>query len=142
MHVVSDADLERLVRPLADELELRNMVARAGWAADGDDSEAFAALFVEDGVFVLYGRPVSPRSAIAAMHAAGAKRRGPESTGHATVNVVVEVDGDRAHVKSYLNDARTRYLDDWIRVDGRWLLERRELHGRAPDGVFEALLGG
>ena len=101
-------------------------------------------MFLEDGVFVLYGLPLVTRAAIARMHAVGVQRRRPESAGHNVVDVVVEGDGDRAHVGSYLNEARTRYVDEWVRVeDGRWLLERRELQGTAPDpAVLDALTAG
>jgi hypothetical protein len=41
----------------ADELQIRNLIARYAYAIDGGETEAFASLFLEDGVWTRENAP-------------------------------------------------------------------------------------
>ena len=41
----------------ADELQIRNLIARYAYAIDGGETEAFASLFLEDGVWMRENAP-------------------------------------------------------------------------------------
>jgi hypothetical protein len=66
-----------------------------------------------------------PRAEISELHAANVGKALGAGHGHVTVNSVIEVDGDTATARSYANAAGAQYLDQWRRVGGAWLIERR-----------------
>jgi ketosteroid isomerase-like protein len=121
-------------RDAADELAVRRVLAACCHRLDDGDFEGLGALYAEDGTFDYAGQGATGRDAVAQWFA---ERNPPERRGkHLTVNVVVDVDGDRAHATSdYLfvrmedggvRAALTgRYEDDLVRADVRWLLARR-----------------
>ncbi|MFI6430427.1 nuclear transport factor 2 family protein [Rhodococcus oryzae] len=131
----------------ADRLDLADLVGRYAAAVDGRDTAALAGLFTTDAEFVqpaaLVRRGQSPTVA------------GPEqitatvlgavghlhSTHHAVGQQVLTVEGDAADGLVYCqahhiyrvedgfrdNSLAIRYRDSYRRVDGRWLVARREL---------------
>lgn len=118
-------NIEDEVRRLVDIEAIRNQLALYGHLADGPDSDAYGAIFTEDGELNVFGTPVTPRAAIVELHRANVEMdKGP---GHVTVNSVVTVDGDTARVRSYMRDASMKYDDEWQRIDGTWLIRRREI---------------
>jgi len=137
---------------LADELEIRNLVARIAHAADmGDLEQDYLPLFTDDAVWEFPGgaddaaaaASVAGRAAILAdrvqRRAAGFQGPGT-STRHVNTTLAVRVDGsDRAEAESYWmflgsTDTPTpqvrgigHYHDTFRRVGGSWKLARRRI---------------
>lgn len=120
---------------MGDELEIRRLLAEYCQLCDDGDFAALTERFAPDGSFV-FGESISTgRDELRRWFEVS---QTPERRGkHLTVNVVVDVDGDRADVVSDFlflmvrEGAVTplitgRYHDDLRRVDGRWLFQRRE----------------
>ena len=127
--------------PVADELAVRNLIAALSRTADGEEVEAYLALFAPDAVWAL---PGGERRGHDQIRAGSVERRaqgqvGPgTATRHAVTTVVVAVDGDRAAATStwmFLVDTSTEprigrvgtYTDQFVRTNGRWLLSRRDI---------------
>ena len=142
------------LRRLADELEVRNIIARLAQLADndGDELRDYLALMTEDAVWesragtqIIAGSP--PRVGHASIREGALERRrdgvqGPEAGTLHTVNTtVVEVHGDRATAKSYFMYLRDihdtarlahagAYNDEFRRTPQGWKLARRVLSPR------------
>jgi len=125
--------------PAADELAVRNLISALSRTADGDDMDAYLALFAADAAWVL---PDGERRGHDDIRAGSLERRaagqvGPGSrTRHVVGTSVVQLHGDRATAAStwmFLTDTATRpriartgtYDDEFVRDGGRWLLSRR-----------------
>jgi hypothetical protein len=138
-----------LIRKVADELEIRNLIGKLSCASDEGTPEEYGALFVEDAVWRM-GQiagapkqfpPIFGREAILA----GVKERramgigGPGShTRHGVYQSVVEVDGDTAKARSYVGffvelDKAPKaqlfavYQDAFVRTPDGWKLSAREI---------------
>jgi len=123
--------------PVADVVALQRLVARYCHTLDDGDFDAFETLWAPDAEFVLRGETVRGAGAVRADLEA---RQPPERRGrHLTHNLVVDVDGDRASLRSdfqFLGRDREgrprlvflgRYLDEAVRTDGTWRFARREI---------------
>jgi hypothetical protein len=129
-------------RELADEAEIRNVVARLAHLADvdGDDLERYLALWTPDGVSVhpdweAHGHD-GLRRAVHDLRSRGIQGPGA-NTLHLNTTLVVDVDGsDRATAESYWQhwDVSSmppvirsigRYRDSFVRTDDGWKLHRR-----------------
>lgn len=125
--------------PAADELAVRNVIAALARTADGDDVDAYLALFTPDAVWEL---PEGTRRGHDELRTGSRERRaagtiGPgSSTRHVVATVVVHLDGDRATAEStwmFLADTTSAprvarvgtYADEFRRDGDRWLLARR-----------------
>lgn len=122
-----------------DELEIRNLIARVARYADGDDVEAYVALFTPDASWEMPGAERRGHDDIRAgsleRRAAGAI--GPGShTRHVVSTVTVELDGDRATAAStwqFFTHTDTSpqlalmgtYDDTFVRTPDGWRLARR-----------------
>lgn len=127
------AEVARLrveVKQLRDIEEIRDLVFSCAHFADerGHHNE-FAANFATDAELVEFGTVLTHRWRIAALiergwarFAAGDASRWPGWT-HGAINVRVQVNGDTATAQSYFSSGR--YLDDLVRLDGRWVIKRR-----------------
>jgi uncharacterized protein (TIGR02246 family) len=127
--------VEQEVSWLIDRTKIRELTARYGRCFDDGDAEGFAATFVEDGEMAVGTRPPTKgREALAEMC-----RTVPFAVLHATVDPIIEIDGDRAtqrvtvlvyqkaadrSEKPQLT-ATGRYEDELVRTPGGWLFERR-----------------
>ena len=124
-----------------DELALQRLLAEYCHRIDRGDFTALAELFTVDGSFA-WGDDVPTGRADLATWFEG--RQPPHRRGkHVSVNPVVDIDGDRADVVSdylfvrWIKGALTietagRYVDRCARVDGRWLIERRDAEMLMP----------
>jgi uncharacterized protein (TIGR02246 family) len=131
---------------VTDHDAIRDLVERYAAGADRADGDAVATLFAEDGESVMYldpalDEPTSQRHGRAAISASIEKIRDFNATYHSIGSHTVEIDGDSAHGETRceahhligkppsLRDYTMfiRYLDDFARIDGRWLFRRREL---------------
>jgi len=125
--------------PVADELAVRNVISALARTADGDDVDAYIALFAPDATWEL---PEGVRRGHSDLRAGSLERRasgtiGPGSgTRHVVTTTVVELSGDRAVAHStwmFLADTATSpriarvgtYADELVRADARWVLQRR-----------------
>jgi uncharacterized protein (TIGR02246 family) len=122
--------------PVADQLDIRELIARYCHALDARDGDGVAATFTADGVLesTWTGR-LEGREAIAAYFNAR-----PEGGARHWVNSpVIEGEGDSATVRLYLASLRVakpppqfvtagHYEDTLRKVDGRWLFAHRHIH--------------
>ena len=135
---------------LADELEIRNVLARLAHHADTGDTEAYVALLTDD---VVWAMPENPAIGLAASERQGrdeiargqrdrmaAGHQGPGSnTMHVINTISVEFDGDnRAVAHSYFQywgETATapvirnmgRYRDELRHTDDGWKLAKRSI---------------
>jgi ketosteroid isomerase-like protein len=117
---------------LADLAAIEALQARycrfvdSGYAVAGDDPDAFAALFAEDGVWAAAGEPVVGRAAIRERAVAGRRFRF-----HLAANPIVDLDGDRATGRWHVLVALTgrdgeaqwlagRYVNELVRTPEGW----------------------
>ena len=102
-----------LLRQVADELEIRNVIARLAQLADSGDLDEYGSLYTEDAHWELLSSPgdpsmMAPRRGRADIIAGGRERRasggqGPGShTRHVLSTSAVRVSGDTAVATSYL----------------------------------------
>ncbi len=127
--------------PIADELAVRNLVARLSRNADVGDIDTYMSSFDPDAEWNL---PGSPTRGIDAIRAGLVARRetgavGPGSrTRHMVSTVTVAVDGDTAISESYFQyftDTDTNptlrlvgaYRDEFVRTAEGWRLARRDI---------------
>jgi ketosteroid isomerase-like protein len=135
----------------ADELEIRNVLARLAQFADSGETDAYVALLTED---VVWAMPANPTIGLAASERRGreeigrgqrermaAGHQGPGSnTMHVVTTIAVDVaaDGDQAVSESYFQywgDTATapeirnmgRYRDEFRRTGDGWKLARRSI---------------
>lgn len=133
---------DTLLRRVADELEIRSIVARLAQYADDGDLDDYVALFTEDAHWAM---PGAPRTGRADIRAGGEARRadgavGPGSASrHMITTVAVDVDGtDVAVADSYwlfyvetTSNPRLQlcgtYHDTFARTPEGWKLARRDI---------------
>jgi 3-phenylpropionate/cinnamic acid dioxygenase small subunit len=134
----------------ADELEVRNLLARLAHLADSGDTEAYVLLLSED---VVWSMPANPAIGLAASERRGreeiargqrerldAGHQGPGTdTMHTVSTIAVEFDGhDRATARStfvYWTATSSapapttlgRYVDELRRTPDGWKLARRTI---------------
>jgi uncharacterized protein (TIGR02246 family) len=125
----------------ADELAVRNLVARVAQFADGDDVEAYVALFTADAVWDM---PGAPRQGHDDIRAGSVARRatgqiGPGSNSrHVITTTTVTVAGDRAEAVSYwlfyvetnakpVLSSMGTYHDSCVRTGSGWKLAHRSI---------------
>lgn len=128
-------------RPVADELEVQNLVDRLARLADGDDVDAYVACFVADG---RWEHPSAPRRGHDDLRAGRLARVadgtvGPGSgTQHVVTTIAVQLDGDRATARSTwrfvtgTNGTPTiastgTYDDECTRTDEGWRIAVRHI---------------
>jgi 3-phenylpropionate/cinnamic acid dioxygenase small subunit len=119
-----------------DELAIRRTLAAYCVLVDDGDFAAVAELFAPDGSFAYRGEVATGRDAIVHWFD---ENHPPERRGkHVCVNPLIDVDGGRATVVSdflflrFIDGTLTtkfvgRYRDAFVRVDGEWRIERRDI---------------
>jgi ketosteroid isomerase-like protein len=124
---------------VADELAIRTALARFCHRCDDGDFDGVGALFTPDCVFAFpaYGIAANGPDAITELLEKSHSR--PEQRGkHLTLNTVIESQGGRITSVSdylYLNPVSPtptprltgRYIDEFVEVDGQWLIARRDV---------------
>ncbi|WP_106401681.1 nuclear transport factor 2 family protein [Actinocorallia populi] len=133
-------DADRQGGAVADELEIRNVLARIAQGSDAGGLADYGELFTEDARWEMPGVPV--KNGRAEIVAAGAARRAEGVTGpgsrsrHLISTVAVSVAGDRAVAESYwqfFTDTTTTptlrsmgaYRDTFRRTEHGWRLAER-----------------
>lgn len=124
------------MRFVLDELLIRQTLARFCLLIDDGKFDELTEWFTDDGTVVVRGTSFAGKHAIRdwATSSNPPHKRGK----HLTTNIVVDVDGDRADaaadflflnfVDGQVNPAFVgRYTDQLVKVDGRWLFQRRTI---------------
>jgi hypothetical protein len=131
----------------ADRLVIRELIDAYAHCADRRDAEGQKALFTEDTHFLVYmeGEGTEPTQELdgrEALTPVFADLNRYEATTHFNGQSTVALDGDRATGESYclahhlytergerrLMVASLRYLDTFVKSDGRWLFAERSLY--------------
>jgi hypothetical protein len=129
--------------PLADQLAVRDVIARCAWAHDTGDVDGFVACFASDGELVwdVFEAPGRWKGEAALRHFAEFFRAQPTSAGrqHHVTNTVITPSEQGALAMSYVTVALRQgdgphllnvmgYYEDRFRVEqGRWVLARRTI---------------
>ncbi len=128
-----------------DELEVRRAMATYCHLCDDSDFDAVVALFTADAALIYGEREAYGSEQIRAFFAEF--QGDPERKGkHLQMNIVVDVEGDRARSQSdvlfvrYFGEAllphvAARYRDELVRVNGHWRFARREIQRLNPPGA-------
>ena len=119
---------------LADELAIRRTLAAYCHHLDDGDFSSLAHRFTEDGSYTYGTADLSGRATLESWFA---EMNPPERRGkHLTMNVIVDVEGDRAFAYSDYLFVRIvdgtltplfsgRYRDELVRAEGGWLIQSR-----------------
>jgi uncharacterized protein (TIGR02246 family) len=140
--------LEQRVQQLEDQEEIRQVLVAYGEYLDARDYAGYAALFARDGAWTGGFGSASGPAAIQAMleKNLGKAEEGfiNKSSFHLMTTMVVKVSGDTATAQSRYAFLRAsednkptvalagRYVDEFVREDGRWKIKRRTTHGVIP----------
>ena len=140
----------------SDELQMReavrDLVARYNANADSGRFDQVISLFAVDAVLQLEDEALEGRDAIAALLERTRQRVATASPGrrthlrHFTATLQIDViDADHAAGRCYFQvlmphglDHWGRYIDDYVRLDGRWLFAARRVlvDGRSASSTF------
>ena len=142
------AALQQRVQQLEDQQQIRKVLIAYGEYLDARDYAGYASLFAHDGVWTGgFGSATGPAQ-IQAMLEENLGKAEPgfinKSSFHLMTTMNVEVDGDTATARSrYLFFTKTaddkpapslagRYVDEFVREDGKWKIRHRTTHGVIP----------
>lgn len=140
---------------IADRLEIAEVIAKYSYAADFSDPDAFAALFVEDGVFEFYIRDAKEpyerrvsREVIRAKQESWkeSKRISGIKTGHHQSGLIFkELTADTARTQNMLLHtvqgaeetapkitSSATYFDDWRKTSDGWRIAKRVIRFDGP----------
>ncbi len=136
----------------ADRVMITDLLARYVWAIDYGTAQQWADVFTPDGVFgvVAGGLRVEGRERL--IEFANDLYRTVPHLHHVTTSMAIDLDGDRATGKSQLNEFMSRpeaiypnlhgwYEDDYVFIDGRWLIKRRMVHLPHPENTRVGTVG-
>jgi hypothetical protein len=129
---------------LADKDAIRELLARYCFHLDNERYEEMAALFTSDGIWETAFGTGSGRSGIVAQARSIASSVRPRRV-HLNTNIVIELDGDAATVRSYWalvqNSAAGpaigsggAYEDRLIKQDGQWFFRHRRIDRFIAEG--------
>ena len=145
----TSATAEKRLAQLEDQEAIRQLLLDYGHTLDTRDFAGFAALFADDAVYV-GGGPTGESHGPAAIRAALEKTFAANPSGvsgpnmHLFFNETIHLDGDKATGVSKgvftVQNADGRpdmlifatYHDTFVRVNGQWKFERRDVHGDIP----------
>jgi hypothetical protein len=137
-----------------DRAHIEDLQARYLFAMDFGDADSYAATFAPDGILDFGQGEIKGREAISKFIVDGRKRteearantpegERPSVGRHIINNMVITVDGDKAHSDAYWThmtsgkdgrgtvDFFGHYEDDLVKVDGQWLFARRRIYNEA-----------
>ena len=139
--------LDDQIRDVADELEIRNLLARLAQLADDGELEEYIELFTEDAVWE--GAALGQRRGRASLLEGARERRGSgvagpgTNTRHVITTVAIRLGGDTAKSRSvfhYYTNTQAEpvlaimgiYEDRFQRTPSGWKLAHRKISGPAP----------
>jgi uncharacterized protein (TIGR02246 family) len=139
--------LQQRVQQIEDQEEIRQVLIAYGEQLDARNYAGYAALFAKDGVWTGgFGSATGPAE-IQAMMEKNLGKPEPgfinKSSFHLMTTEVVQVSGNTATVRSrYMFFTATdnkpvpslagRYVDEFVRENGKWKIKRRTTHGVLP----------
>jgi 3-phenylpropionate/cinnamic acid dioxygenase small subunit len=140
---------ENLMRKIADELQIRNLISKLAMAGDEGTQEDYGSLFAEDATWRMTPIPgaqqtFSMRNGRADIVAGLNERRAAKTGGpgshsrHGILQSVVEIDGDTARARTYLAyfvdldktptvQLFAVYQDTFTRTAETWQLQSRDI---------------
>jgi uncharacterized protein (TIGR02246 family) len=129
---------------MSDKDEIRELLARYCFALDAGRFEEMAALFTQDGVWETAFGTGTGRDGIVAQARSISTEPRPRRV-HLTTNIVIDLDGDTATVRSnwvlVQNSAAGPvigsgggYADRLVRAGGRWLFKHRTIDRYIAEG--------
>jgi uncharacterized protein (TIGR02246 family) len=140
--------LQQRVQQLEDQEQIRQVLTAYGEYLDARDYASYASLFARDGVWTGgFGSATGPTEIQALMEKNLGKPQPDfvnKSSFHLMTTMVVQVTGDTATARSrYLFYTATpdnkpgatlagRYVDEFVRENGKWKIKRRTTHGVVP----------
>lgn len=118
----------------ADELAIRNLVARYADAVGRRDEKAWAETWTEDGEWHVLGQPAQGRDKVVALW--NQLMGGLPFVVQLPSGGIIEIDGDHGRGRWYITEHGRmadgtgmmnigHYRDDYRRVDGAWYFARR-----------------
>ena len=126
---------------IVDRLAIEDLYSRYCWANDGGDADAWAATFLEDGVYEGLDRTVEGRAAIRELVASRIANRANQpikNPQHWTGNLLLDGDGNSAQGRCYYVrfvqskesgvpkvDTTGWYIDELRKVGGKWGFKKR-----------------
>ncbi len=144
------------IENLLDEAQIRRTMTDFNIAGDRGQVDKMAALFTEDGIMMFSGRQATGPEAIRAMmssinHKSDSDSGQPPVTKlrHHVTTSQIDLNGDSATGRSYFivftNNGPYHmgvYVDAFRRVEGKWLIARREVrvdwYGTATADRFDS----
>jgi uncharacterized protein (TIGR02246 family) len=129
---------------MQDKDEIRELLARYCFHLDAEEFDAMAALFTPDGVWETAFGTGRGRDGIIAQARSIASGPRPRRV-HLTTNIVIDLDGDSATVRSnwilFQNTSSGpaigsggAYFDHVVKQDGRWLFRHRRIDRYVKEG--------
>ena len=140
---------------IADRLEIAEVIAKYSYAADFSDPDAFAALFVEDGIFEFYIRdakePYERRVSREVIRAKQESRKeskrisGIKTAHHQSGLIFIELTADTARTQNMLLHtvqgadetvpritSSATYFDNWRKTSDGWRIAKRVIRFDGP----------
>jgi len=139
----------------ADRAEIEDLQARYMLALDSGDVDTYVSTFTEDGVLDIGDGPIKGRDAIRKIiggmpgrkaESGDAAKLRPATGRHNITNIVIKIEGNKAYGRAYWfhygnnNPQRTatldsygHYVDELMKVNGRWLFTLRRIYNEQVD---------
>lgn len=131
-----------------DRDAIRELLATYCFHLDGEEHEAMAALFTEDGTWdTAFGSGTGRAGIIAQLQKIAALSPGPRPRrAHLTTNIVIDLQGDTAAVRSNWTviensasgpriSSGGEYRDRLVKQGGRWLFRYRKIDRFIAEGL-------
>jgi len=127
---------------VADRVAIQELVFNYAYALDTRDDALFRSLWAPDAVWTfpqVQGMTMEGYDAIVAFYARPRGDRPPSH--HLCSNLLVTLDGDRAHGQGkalstgFEQPHFVAYEDEYVRLDGRWKLRKRSVAAHMPDAA-------
>lgn len=132
-----------------DREAIRELLAVYCFHLDGGEHEAMAALFTEDGTWeTAFGTGTTRPGIVAQLRKIAALSSGPRPRrAHLTTNIVIDLNGDTASVRSNWTVVENstsgprissggEYRDQLVKQGGTWLFRHRKIDRFIAEGLF------
>lgn len=130
---------DEYLQKAADRVMIQDLVSRYAFFGDYGPNDSWTELFTLDASWEIAGAGIIVKGREQLLQLVTAVREQAPGVHHMQSNLVVDIDGDRATGKVALNEfllqpeqiysnAQGWYEDAYVKIDGRWLFERRTVH--------------
>jgi len=134
---------------IEDREAIRELLAVYCFHLDAGEQEQMAALFTEDGTWeTAFGTGTTRPGIVAQLRKIAALSTGPRPRrAHLTTNIVIDLNGDTATVRSnwtVIENSATgprissggEYRDQLVKQGGKWLFKHRKIDRFVAEGLF------